>query len=231
MGKSSKNEKRSFLKISLSGFAARLRKGPQKSNEAMSPIVEAGRSVIQSIAGAQSAYQEQESKKSEGLDKDRYAPVPEEHVKPEKRKKAIGHIEKLLKQISQLQNEIENGLKTEIHLEQEISNLVVASERSPHQIPQRKKVKEHRKKEAEELSVTKKPVRKRRKRSQKNAKKDSSPQANNNKVRKKLCPRCKKRKGESNFHKDRSCKDGLARWCKECKAKNARTYRKKQTVK
>jgi hypothetical protein len=223
MGKASQNEKRSFLKTRWGGFAARLWKGPQKSNNAMPPIAEADESVIQSVVAAPSACHAQKSKESEGFGKDRLARVPEEHAEQEKQKKAIGHIEKLLKQISQLQNEIENGLKTEIRLEQEISNLVAPSERSPHQTPRRKQ-------EANELSVTKRPFRKCRERSQKNAKKVNSHQTNNNKVRKKLCLRCKKIKGESDFHKDRSCKDGLARWCKECKAKTSRKYRKKQVV-
>ena len=223
MVKASQDEKRSFLKTRLGGFAARLWKGSQTSNNAMPYIAEAEESVIPSVVVAPSAYHEQKSKESEGVGRDRLARVPQEHVKQEKQKKAIGHIEKLLKQISQLQNEIENDLKTEIRLEQEISNLVAPSEGSPHQTPRRKQ-------EANKSSVTKSPVRKCRARSQKNTKKSNSRRTNNNKVRKKPCLRCKKMKGESDFHKDRSCKDGLSRWCKECKAKAARKYRKKQVV-
>ena len=44
----------------------------------------------------------------------------------------------------------------------------------------------------------------------------------------KLCRKCNELKAQSDFHKDKSCKDGLARWCKECKAKAAREYRRKQ---
>jgi hypothetical protein len=40
----------------------------------------------------------------------------------------------------------------------------------------------------------------------------------------KLCRKCGELKAHSDFHKDRSCKDGLARWCKECK----KQYRKKR---
>ena len=224
MGKTAQDEKRSFLKTRLGGFAARLWKGPQKSNHAMPHIAEADESVKPSVVVAPSAYHEQKSKESEGVGRDHLARVPQEHAKQEKQQKAIGHIEKLLEQISQLQNEIENGLKTEICLEQEISNLMVPSERSPDQTPRRKQ-------EANKLSVTKNPVRKCRERSQKNTKKSNSHRTNNNKVRKKPCLRCKKMKGESDFHKDRSCKDGLSRWCRECKAKAARKYRKKQVVK
>ena len=197
----------------------------------MSPIVVAEQSAIQTVVGSQSAHQEEKIEEPEGLGKTRYACAPGGHVKQEERKNAIGHIEKLLEQITQLQNEIENYLKTERCLEQENYDLGVANEQSSHQNPQRKKVQEGQKQQADELSVMKKSVRKRGERSHKNTKKDNSHQADNNKVRKKLCLRCKKRKGNSDFHKDKSCKDGLARWCKECKAQAARKYRKGHKVK
>ena len=43
----------------------------------------------------------------------------------------------------------------------------------------------------------------------------------------KQCGKCGELKALTDFHKDKSCKDGLARWCKECKAKAAREKRKK----
>lgn len=43
------------------------------------------------------------------------------------------------------------------------------------------------------------------------------------KTEQKQCRKCEERKAHSDFHKDKSCKDGLARWCKECK----KQYRKK----
>ncbi|MGB2862706.1 MAG: hypothetical protein WBC05_05205 [Sedimentisphaerales bacterium] len=43
------------------------------------------------------------------------------------------------------------------------------------------------------------------------------------KAEQKLCSKCEELKAHSDFHKDKSCKDGLARWCKECK----KQYRKK----
>ena len=91
-------------------------------------------------------------------------------VEPEKQKKAIGHIEKLLEQIAQLQDEIENSLQVEKCLEREIFDLAAASEPSTHKVPQRKQIKVHKKKQADKLPVTKKPVRKRKKRSHKNTK-------------------------------------------------------------
>ena len=50
------------------------------------------------------------------------------------------------------------------------------------------------------------------------------------KAEQKECRKCGELKAHSDFHKDKSCKDGLARWCKECKAKSARKNRKKRTA-
>ena len=47
-------------------------------------------------------------------------------------------------------------------------------------------------------------------------------------VKQKLCRRCKEWKPESEFHKNASCKDGLAGSCKTCKAEAAREYRKRR---
>jgi len=46
-------------------------------------------------------------------------------------------------------------------------------------------------------------------------------------VKQKLCGKCNEWKPESEFHKNASCKDGLAGSCKVCKAKAARQYRKR----
>ena len=135
------------------------------------------------------------------------------------------------KDYGMLQDEIEDTLQTEIRLEREIIDLVAACEQSSGQSAKRKRVKEHCKQQVNELPVTDKPVPKSKKRSQRNTKKEGSRHVNNRKVRKKLCLKCKKQKARNDFHKDKSCKDGLARWCKECKAKAARKYRKKKRVK
>lgn len=47
-------------------------------------------------------------------------------------------------------------------------------------------------------------------------------------VKQKLCRKCKEWKPESEFHKNASCKDGLAVSCKTCKAEAAREYRKRR---
>ena len=46
-------------------------------------------------------------------------------------------------------------------------------------------------------------------------------------VKQKLCRKCNEWKPESEFHKNASCKDGLAGSCKVCKARAARLYRQR----
>jgi hypothetical protein len=152
------------------------------------------------IIGAKLAHCEQNHHESRGLGKGHYARVPEEHGKQEKPKKAISQDEKSLEQIEQLQHEIDNNRQTEARFERQITDLMVANE----------------------------PIDSGRERPKRNIEYDDSHHANNGNVRQKLCRKCKKQKPESDFHKDKSCKDGLARWCKECKTKAARKLRKMQ---
>ena len=120
MGKFPHNQRRSFLKTRLGGFVAKLGIAPEKLNKAMSRLLGAERSSISSVKDSEPAYDEQDCQEFHALGKDRFACFTEEHVKPEKRKKAIGHIEKLFEQMSQVQDEIDNAIQSETHLEREI---------------------------------------------------------------------------------------------------------------
>ena len=120
MDKTPRDKKCSFLKTKLGGFAVKLSEGSQKLNQVMSRLVETERSVIQSVMGAEPAHQKQNRQEFEGANKGRFARFPEDHVKQEKRKKAIGHIEKLLDQISELRDEIDNDRQIQENLEREI---------------------------------------------------------------------------------------------------------------
>ncbi|MEJ2705898.1 MAG: hypothetical protein P8Z79_25950 [Sedimentisphaerales bacterium] len=192
MGKSSQEEKNSLLGTRLGRFAGRLLKGPQKSNETIPPTVEPEPSVTESVGPAEPVHHEQKSEESNGLRKDRLSCVAEEHIKPEKQKKAITHIEKLLEQIAQLQNEIDTGLQTAISVEQGLFDLSAANEQSSRPTPQPKQVKEQRKQQGDKLPATKGSAHKRKRRSHRNTKKDEGHQANNNTVGKKLRPCGKK---------------------------------------
>jgi hypothetical protein len=46
----------------------------------------------------------------------------------------------------------------------------------------------------------------------------------------KQCRKCKQKKARSEFHKNASSSDGLARWCKSCKAKAAQEYRRRASI-
>lgn len=46
----------------------------------------------------------------------------------------------------------------------------------------------------------------------------------------KQCRRCKQKKASDQFHKNASSSDGLASWCKACKAKAAKEYRRRASA-
>ena len=192
MGKSSQEEKNSVLGTRLGRFAGRLLKRPQKSNESISPIVEPEPFVTEPVGPAAPVYQEPEIEESKGLKKDRLVCVPEEHIEPEKQKKAITHIEELLEQIARLENEIETGLQTALSVEEGLFDMLAVNEQSPRRSPQQKQIKAHRKQETDELTVAKAPVRKRKRRSPKATKTDEGHQAKNKTAGKKLSHRGKK---------------------------------------
>ena len=227
MGKTAQKKKRSFWKTALGEFAEKFGKGSQNPDEDMSPILEVGEPGTWSVIGARSAHNKQNRQGNKGLEEDHSAPVHEDHVEPEKREKAIGHIETLLEQISRLQDDIDNSLQAGKCLEQEIIDLAAAIEQTSKRTGQRKPVEGDREQKVDELPVTEKPVPK--KRSKKHTQKKDSRHVNRE-AKKKLCLKCRKQKTRNDFHKDQSCKDGLARWCKECKTKAARKYRRKRTA-
>jgi len=49
-------------------------------------------------------------------------------------------------------------------------------------------------------------------------------------VKQKLCRKCGDWKAQSEFHKNASRKDGLARWCKVCRTRASREYRQRRTA-
>jgi hypothetical protein len=46
----------------------------------------------------------------------------------------------------------------------------------------------------------------------------------------KICKKCDTPKDLSQFHKDKTSKDGLYRWCKECKKNYDESYRETENV-
>ena len=143
MDKTGRDKTHSLLKTKLGGFAVKWSEGKQKLNKAVSRIVEAERSAIRSVMGPEPAQEEQTGQDFDGLGKDRLAGFPEGHVKHAKRKKGIRHIEKLLDQISEFRDEIDNGHQIQNHLEREIIDSVSANKAPCRSAPQRKRTEEH----------------------------------------------------------------------------------------
>jgi hypothetical protein len=163
-----------------------------------------------SVSSAKAAGRERNRQESRGLAKGRSAHVPEWRVRQEKPKETTERFKKLHEQIKQLQHEITKSGQTEAHLEQKIAKLMAVNERPQRGAAEHKRAEEDPGQQADARSVANEPFQRGRE------------------WPRKLCCKCREQKAESDFHKDRSCKDGLARWCKECKAKAAREYRKRQ---
>lgn len=49
-----------------------------------------------------------------------------------------------------------------------------------------------------------------------------------NHAKTKTCTRCKKRRKVEQFYKDRTIKDGLSSWCKDCTKEYDRAYRERR---
>jgi hypothetical protein len=164
-----------------------------------------------------------------GSEKGRLAHVPKRNERDKRLTKTTRQFENLHEQIRQLQHEITKCEQTEVRIEQRFAKLMAFNEQSQHEVAEHKRVEEHREQQTDEVSVANKPFQRSTEWPRGNYKCDDSHHVNG-KVKQKLCSKCKQQKAESDFHKDRSCKDGLARWCKECKAKAARECRRKRQL-
>jgi hypothetical protein len=182
-----------------------------------------------SINGVKLADRERNLQGIRGLAKGRLADFPEKDGKQKKRRNTTGQLEELREQIEQLRHEITKREQTEVRFEQRIAKLMAFNEQSQHEVAEHKRVEEHPEQQTDEVSVADKPFQRSTEWPRRNYKCDDSHHVNR-KVKQKLCSKCKQQKAESDFHKDRSCKDGLARWCKECKAKAARECRRKRQL-
>ena len=180
-----------------------------------------------SVIGVKLADRKRNLQRIRGLGKGRLAHFPKKDDKQKKRKKTTGQFEKLLEQVKQLQHEITKREQNEVRFEQRIAKLMAFNKQSQHEVAERKRVEEHPRQQTDEVSVANKPFQTNTEWPRRNYTCEDSHHVNG-KVKRKLCNKCKQQKTDSDFHKDRSCKDGLARWCKECKAKAAREYRKRR---
>lgn len=186
------------------------------------------------------------------LKKSRLTFVPERPEKHNKPKKRTEQPEKLPEQIKQLQYEIVKRKQAETRLDQRVANLTADNEQLRREIAESRQVEQRsgrevaktpaadeklqpevvEKKQAEqdieeqaaETLAEKKPPKKKTARS---GSKYEDFHRVVDEVKQKLCRKCNEWKPESEFHKNASCKDGLAGSCKVCKANAARLYRER----
>lgn len=109
--------------------------------------------------------------------------------------------------------------------EQQVAEVLVADEQQKPEVPESEQVEQDIGEQTAEVPAADKTV-------------EEKPAGKGNKyddlhrvvdgVKQKLCRKCKEWKPDSEFHKNASCKDGLAVSCKTCKAEAAREYRKRR---
>ena len=150
------------------------------------------------------------------LKKGRLPAVQKKHQKQQKPTKKTEASAKLHEQIKQLQYEIIKRKQSEVHLEERIAHLTAANEKLQLKLVEIKQAEE----QTEEKPVEEKAA-------GKDKKYDNTHRIVDG-VKQQLCRKCTEWKPETEFHKNASCKDGLAVSCKTCKAKAAREYRKRR---
>lgn len=135
-----------------------------------------------------------------------------------------------------LRREIIKRDQTEARLESELAELRAANEQLRRQLDEGKQVARELRLRVAELTDVEAQAAK-----QSRARKQAIPKAKKSarkkrpgvarKAERKQCRKCKERKARSEFHKNASSSDGLARWCKACKTKSAKEYRRRMSAK
>jgi len=120
--------------------------------------------------------------------------------------------------IRQLRREIFKRDRAEARLEHEIEELKIANAHLRHLIAESKKRSAYFEKKVAELTASNEKM------GQAGKQKEAEAEA------RKQCRKCKKNKPLTEFHKNASSSDGLARWCKSCKTKAAKESRRKRAA-
>ena len=175
-----------------------------------------------SVIGAKLVGGRESHQGIEFLEKGRLAYVQKSDGRQKKWRKTVKQWKKQNRQIEQLQPEITEREQATENLKQQTAEVKLQ-----HGLTERKQAEEVSKQQAGDVPAAGKPLQKDRERPRGSLKYEESHRVLGQ-VKQKLCRKCEKWKAESEFHKNKSCKDGLARWCKECKAKAAKDYRKRR---
>jgi FtsZ-interacting cell division protein ZipA len=163
------------------------------------------------------------------LEEGRVAYVPERHGKQKKWKNTIEQWKTRNGQSEQLRSEINRQEQATRHPKQQTAEVRTPDEKPQHELTKPKRTEERPRQQADEVPAAGEPSQRKRKWPHRDYKYEDCHRVIGE-VKEKLCRRCEKWHAESNFHKNRSCKDNLASWCKECKAKAAKEYRRKRTA-
>ena len=135
----------------------------------------------------------------------------------------------------QLQHELVESKQTEKNLKRKVGELAVANEQLRQEITEIRQVEERFKLKVGELTVANEQLLQKA-----DERRKAGPSGRDTRyedyhrvadgVEQKLCRKCDEWKVRSEFHKNASCKDGLATWCKLCKTKAARKSRQRRTA-
>ena len=136
--------------------------------------------------------------------------------------------------IRQLRREIFKRDQAEARLEHQIEELKIANEQLQQQIAESKETCAYFERKVAEMiaasEIIDRPAADKTAEAElkEPARKAESRPKEAEKTDQKQCRRCKKRKPLTEFHKNASSHDGLARWCKTCKTKAAKESRQKR---
>lgn len=137
--------------------------------------------------------------------------------------------------IRQLRREIFKRDQVEARLEHQIEELKIANQQLRQRIAESKETAAYFEQKLAELTVGAKPAngitakKNGKTKAKKPSRKAESPAQAVKKTDQKQCRKCKKNKPLTEFHKNASSHDGLARWCKVCKTKAAKESRRKSS--
>ena len=131
-----------------------------------------------------------------------------------------------------LRREIIKRDRAEDRLERELEALRAVNEQLRKRIAESNAMSEHLKYKLAELTEAKKQSRAQALKSRQTSQQQKDPNQNDPpkavaETEHKQCRKCKLQKPRSEFHKNASSSDGLARWCKVCKTKSAKESRKR----
>ena len=131
-----------------------------------------------------------------------------------------------------LRREIIKRDQTEARLERELAALEAANEQLRKRVAESSEMSERLRRKISELAEAKEPPRDRASKPRQAGRQEDGPGQKGRpdavaETQQKQCRRCKQQKARSEFHKNASSSDGLARWCKACKTESAKEYRQR----